>query len=287
MLSLGGINKSTKQYVCADIANKKDNYYCPSCKKDLIFCKGSIKKPYFRHKTEISNDCTRYTNPSTVHIHEDAQLKLQTLLQSKSPLLIHRYCVDCKVPETYEIPTVSDTSRVELEYKFVYKENNCIADIAYVDNDEIVCIFEIYNTHRTSSNKRPEPWFELNARDVITMVNNELTCVRNEKCNNCIIRDNELVKLKLLIDKSDYWLKGCAGQYEYCVGGCGRDYGESYMTYEEIYGENNLMPRVMCGYDDWRCVNICLDCLVNKNSELEKKYSPYSKRFLSRKSLKK
>jgi hypothetical protein len=116
--------------------------------------------------------------------------------------------------------------------------------------------------------------------------NNELTCVRNEKCNNCIIRDNEVVKLKLLIDKSDYWLKECPYQHEYCAGGCGKQHGESQFTYLEIYGDD-LIPRVMYSYGKWSCVNICVDCLINKNSELEKKYSPYSKRFLSRKSLKK
>ena len=64
LLSLGAINKLTKEYVYPKIANKKDNYICPECNKDLILCQGKIKVHHFRHKVDNINPCHHYTNPT-------------------------------------------------------------------------------------------------------------------------------------------------------------------------------------------------------------------------------
>ena len=42
ILSLGANNKQTREYVYPKIANKKDEYVCPDCNKDLILCQGEI-----------------------------------------------------------------------------------------------------------------------------------------------------------------------------------------------------------------------------------------------------
>ena len=57
LLSFGAINKTTGQYVSSRAANKKDNYICPDCNKDLIFCQGKIRIPYFRHKFDAEKPC--------------------------------------------------------------------------------------------------------------------------------------------------------------------------------------------------------------------------------------
>ena len=36
LISLGAINKKTNEYCYPKIANKKDNYVCPDCNKDVI-----------------------------------------------------------------------------------------------------------------------------------------------------------------------------------------------------------------------------------------------------------
>jgi uncharacterized protein YkuJ len=90
-----------------------------------------------------------------------------------------------------------------MEYRFEYNGLK-IADVVYLDAGEILCIFEIYNTHKTNSNNRPEPWFEIDALTLINLVannaNNDLsiTCIRCEKCEECIKR--EKIK-KILNDK--------------------------------------------------------------------------------------
>ena len=59
-----------------------------------------------------------------------------------------------------------------------------------------------------------------------------------------------------LVNKS-YWLKQLVGgQYEFCVGGCGKK-----------YDENNTIRYSR------RAINLCFDCFVHKNNELSKKYN--------------
>lgn len=58
-----------------------------------------------------------------------------------------------------------------------------------------------------------------------------------------------------LVNKS-YWLKQLVGgQYEFCIGGCGKE-----------YDENNTVRYSR------KSINLCFDCLINKNDELSKKY---------------
>ena len=59
-----------------------------------------------------------------------------------------------------------------------------------------------------------------------------------------------------LVNKS-YWLKQLSGgMYEFCLGGCGKE-----------YDENNTIRYSR------KAINLCFDCFINKNDELSKKYN--------------
>jgi competence CoiA-like predicted nuclease len=62
LLSLGAINKITGRYASPRIANKKDQYICPDCNKDLILCQGKIRTPHFRHKIDANKPCHYYSS---------------------------------------------------------------------------------------------------------------------------------------------------------------------------------------------------------------------------------
>jgi len=66
-----------------------------------------------------------------------------------------------------------------------------------------------------------------------------------------------------LVNKS-YWLKNCMGLYEFCIGGCGKQ-----------YDENNTIRYSR------KAVNLCFDCFVTKNDELSKKYTLKGKCLIS------
>jgi uncharacterized protein YkuJ len=199
VLSLGAINKVNGEYVYPKIANKKDEYICPECNKDLILCQGEIRVHHFRHKVDSVNPCNHYSNPTETQIHKDAKILLKNLLERKIQISFIRNCCCCKKNEEFEIPEISETSVIEIEYRFEYNGIK-IADVAYIDDGELLCIFEICNTHKTSSENRPEPWFEINAETLIKIANDntlttlQIPCIRCEKCENCIETENANLK---------------------------------------------------------------------------------------------
>lgn len=192
LLSLGAINVNTGQYEYPKIANKKEKYICPDCNKDLILCKGEIKSHHFRHKVDNNNPCNYFNHPTESQIHKDAKFLLKKILETNIPIELKRKCYSCKKTEEFEIPPITESSIIELEYRFDYNGLK-IADVAYIDNKQIIGIFEICNTHKTCSENRPEPWFEIDAKTLIKNANNhclnslQIDCIRCEKCENCIL----------------------------------------------------------------------------------------------------
>jgi uncharacterized protein YkuJ len=196
MLSLGAINKVNGEYVYPKIANKKDAYICPECNKDLILCQGTKRVHHFRHKVDCIDPCRHYSHPTETQIHKDAKLLLKNLLDRKIPISFIRNCDCCKKNEEFEIPEISEGSNIQLEYRFEHNGVK-VADVAYLEDGEILCIFEICNTHKTCSENRPEPWFEIDALTLIKLANDsgftalQIPCIRRETCEGCIELENK------------------------------------------------------------------------------------------------
>tara|TARA_B100001094_G_scaffold89146_1_gene85192 strand:- start:185 stop:1279 length:1095 start_codon:yes stop_codon:yes gene_type:complete len=232
-MNFGAINKLTNNYIFADIANKEDqlNYICPDCKKPLILCKGEIKKPYFRHKIDKKHPCRYYHSPSESQIHIEAKHRLKGILENEK-VELERYCSYCKTYETYEIPSVEETSEIILEYSFKHNDSQKYADIAFIDDNEIMCIFEICNTNKTSKENRPEPWFELKAHDILTISTQStksFKCIRDKKCEECIMMEElketdleKYVRIKLGQDYEKNPCMMCHFEENECR--CGSDY---------------------------------------------------------------
>jgi uncharacterized protein YkuJ len=199
---LGAINKDTKEYVYPAIANKQDKYICPECNKDLILKKGDIRIHHFSHFKD-DNPCNYYNKPTESQIHKDAKMLLKNLIDTKKLKIIFRDCNMCNIAIEYEIPEISESSKINIEYRFNFNGLK-IADVAYIDNNEIVCIFEICNTNKTKNENRPEPWFEIDAYDFINNVNNgiinNINCIRTETCEKCILLEEQDKLLNKLVN---------------------------------------------------------------------------------------
>ena len=210
---LGAFKKGTQEYIYPVIANKLDEYICPDCNKDLILRKGDKYRHHFAHYND-DNPCNYYNKPLESQIHKDAKMLLKSLLDNNKQIKIIRKCPNnCGHKlKKYKIPKVSDTSQIIIEHRFDYNGLK-IADLAYIDNNKIVCIFEICNTHKTEEINRPEPWFEINAIHFINSINLnkdimkndiiKIECIRKNICDNCKLtkcdRCNNLVYKKLII----------------------------------------------------------------------------------------
>jgi len=196
LIMLGAINKLTKKYIHPNQANKKDEYICVECGKDVIIRKGNIRVHHFAHcKEDEENRCNFYNKPTESQIHKTAKLLLKNILYNKIKLIIHRKCNKCNKNDEYEIPEITDNSLIEIEHRFEYNGLK-IADVAYIEDNKILCIFEICYKHRTESENRPEPWFEFDAVNLIETFNIcdlksiNLYCIRYEKCDECYCKEN-------------------------------------------------------------------------------------------------
>ena len=127
---------------------------------------------------------------------------LKRLFENKVNISFIRTCLSCKNKEKFEIPEISEGSVIEIEHTFKYNGIK-IADVAYIEKGELLCIFEIFNTHKTCSENRPNhvEWFEIDAKKLIELVNEniltslEINCIRCEKCDDCIEKE-ERIKLQ-------------------------------------------------------------------------------------------
>jgi competence CoiA-like predicted nuclease len=91
IIRLCAINKLSGEYTTPRCANKKYEYICVDCRKDVIIRQGKIKAHHFAHrKKEIS--CKFYDQPTDTQIHKYAILLLKYVLDNKIQLSIIQKC---------------------------------------------------------------------------------------------------------------------------------------------------------------------------------------------------
>lgn len=195
---LGAINTNTNNYICPQQAIRGDNYRCIECGQRVILRRGNERKAHWAHYNKDSN-CDFYCNPTDSQIHKCAQLLLKSILeyqnqnQNQISLRIYNECCECsKTVNEILIPNILPNVTIQIEHRFIFNETSKIADIMYLSNNNPMYIFEIFYTHKTNELDRPEPWFELNAENLInnywnynSMNNIELKCIREKICDDC------------------------------------------------------------------------------------------------------
>ena len=181
--SMGARNKITNEYEYPKIAKKGIQYKCPECDKDVNFCKGKIKQPYFAHKKSDS-PCYYYDKPSESQIHKDAKYLLHNLLTKKTPMDFYNICRQCN-------------EKIHGCCELINYESN----MEPIKDNKIVYIFEICYKNKTRENNRPEPWVEIKAEDFIRNINNssllndkgilEIECIRDSICDVCELEEEK------------------------------------------------------------------------------------------------
>ena len=231
--NLGAINKLTNKYCCAKLANKKEEYICPECNKDLIIRQGTKRIYHFAHYKD-DNPCNYYNNPNETQIHKDAKLTLKQILETGIKLKIIRKCCSCDCDIYNWYVSKLKNCNIEIEYRFDFNNSLKIADLAVIYKNNIFTIFEIYNSHKTINDARPEPWFEFDAKQIINSINKEqikLDCIRKAECDDCL--------QKKYIKELQTWLQ---------------------MYGKEWNGDQNVLEiliRKILGQTDFKKCNVC------------------------------
>lgn len=192
--NLGGINIETKKYELPKYASKQNKYKCPDCSEKIIFKKGQIKAPHFSHYR--NSNCDYYEKPSESKIHKSAKGMLKNLIENNKTINILKNCNYCKENSTININKYNKLEHeIKLEYSSTHNDSPIFIDVAFINKNknenEIKYIFEIYCTNKTKEEKRPEPWFELDARNLLELnTDTDITikCLREHTCENCNLK---------------------------------------------------------------------------------------------------
>ena len=195
---MGAINTATKKYEYPKMASKANTYSCPDCKKRVRPKQGPIKVHHFAHD-KSDNPCTYYNHPGESQIHRDAKLALKTILEQDKNIYFMRKCKSCHHRNKHDIERRTEHSRIIIEYQFTFNNSNRAADLAYVNDNTIMYIFEICYKHKTQEENRPEPWFEIDAVKLLDDINSdkfqgdtlEIQCIRYKICSKCHLKEIE------------------------------------------------------------------------------------------------
>ena len=198
----GALDKDSKKFIEPKFAEKRKDYSCPDCKRDVFVKKGEIKIPHFAHKSDPENRCTYNRNPSIKQQHRNAQLKLKEILNNGLKINIRRRCL-CGICGYINGTIVnSHLGEGKIEYRFIFNNSPKYADVALIDGDSILCIFEVVDTHYTREEDRPDPWFEIHANEINNIESDSkeivLTCLRQIRSPECIKDEEERIRKKQL-----------------------------------------------------------------------------------------
>jgi len=172
MSSHGAIDTETRAYVLPFGAARGRQYECADCKQRVIFRSGEVRVPHFAHFTPTTK-CRYYEgSPGESENHKHAKRLLQKWLTEKKPMQFGWGCGNqtqfgtCGTADHYTEHSIDykDGDQVVLEYRD--PKGKYIADVAVLNEGKLRYIIEVVHSHRTTTQCRPEPWFEVNANDV-------------------------------------------------------------------------------------------------------------------------
>jgi hypothetical protein len=261
LLKLGAIDKENKIFVIPINASKKKEYICPECNSDVILKHGEIRRTHFSHKPD--SNCNYYKGESKggeSSIHKNSKYIMKDLLETDIPIYMFKKCNGCSFIKKIEILKNGFKQYIEIEHRFLYNEAIKIADICQLKiNREIINIFEIYYSHKTKDEDRPEPFYEIDAliltnlyniyckqKDSFTYFN--IPCIREFYCDNCIKIEKGVYKIPSSIEQF-FYISDINSHIKYLK------------EYEEKYGDLDIEYEWLKNHIE---KNIEIDYMTNK-----------------------
>jgi hypothetical protein len=173
-------DQNTNQYVTIHDAIKNNQYLCLCCQLPLIVKQGDIKSKHFSHKVDDKKcHLMNYNTLNDLEKHKLAQQLLQAYLLSGGILNIKYECHNCFTALGKNIKIDNHFNRVELEYPV----QNGVGDVVLLNNNQIVMIIEVYNTHKTTKGRKEE-WYEFKADYIIQQLQNVVKILDLEDVSN-------------------------------------------------------------------------------------------------------
>ena len=267
MVILGALDTETNKYVTPYTAEKGRSYKCIDCQQHVLFRKGTIRKVHFAHYSP-TNTCAYYEHPNESQLHKEAKYKIQERLNNKFPIRIFNSCPECSIfPTEFDEQSIeySDGDEAIVEYRD--PNNKYIADVSLVNNGKVKYIFEVKYTHATTTSVRPEPWFEVNAKEIF---DEEERLLKNDKDDNI----GQVIILICIRTSKNRWCQNCRINKEAWV----QNLPSLIKKNGHDMGWQQVKPCIKCGSDCYSPVfakgyyQICKMCICEYEEELKKEY---------------
>lgn len=205
----------TGYYVVPKYARKDKKYTCIKCEKECIVCEGEIKEKYIRHK--VKGECNYFDAGLKITENNKYDPKIRNLFHNASIVYLqnclnkgHKLVITKKCKFKYNCDNIVKEIKLEegdyVEIEKSFHLNGLIkrGDLCILNKDgNIKVILEIFYTHRTNENDRPNniEWFELDVNDIMEYYDDDedydkinLDCHRYYVCNPCENHRQEKLK---------------------------------------------------------------------------------------------
>lgn len=187
-MDLGAIELISGEYCRPNNASKDKSYKCAECDQRVILRKGEIRRPHFAHYSK--RECSYYEHPSESQIHKDAKYRMAEILKKKSDISIGWQCQNDRcIGSNHDEVTIEHMEGDEVVIEYRDPLGKYVADVALINGGKPRYIFEIKNTHATTT-PRPEPWFEIDAKELFEehpVTGDYLfSCVRRNMVRECL-----------------------------------------------------------------------------------------------------
>jgi competence CoiA-like predicted nuclease len=208
MLSLGALNKKTNKYVHPFEANKKDQYICPDCNKDLIIRKGDIKIHHFANCKFCCNeiDISELLVINDNKYHKNCYNEIELLIKEIKKNISTSYCSQTKcclcnfslVKNISDIININTNTTESISRIFFIKLKNKLFHKQCYNNfklDDKCCICSLkinITNYFTKSNKK----YHKLCFDSIKLC---ISCNEEINLSSCIIDDKYCIKCKKII----------------------------------------------------------------------------------------
>jgi hypothetical protein len=213
MSSYGALDTETSVYVLPARASKGRSYKCADCNQRVILRQGNVRIHHFSHFTPTTR-CNFYENAGESESHKHAKLLMSNWLREKRSITFSWQCQaqtysgTCGTYQsgcTEHAIEYKDGDEVIIEYRDL--DRKYTADVAVLNGGSVRYIIEIKHSHQTTTNVRPEPWFEVNTKDDEFHDESDAkdfeNCRMNEKryCSNCQVKTEKWVNMIPILPK--------------------------------------------------------------------------------------